>query len=643
MRATQQHAAFAFQKSPFLAAYLSLTPSARRFVEGASEPARSSESGVDPAESSTDDDEQSHTNSDDESAAATATTRQRRTGTLSESGSLSGSPSLKQRSGSISVSPATTTTSSPSKRGLGGLVRSLTRSQRTPTKKSDESSSSPATPLSASTASTQSSSPQHGGDGAPPARPTALGESLTRTRSSSMGKSTRKTAHPAGVSTLRTASRHEDERGSSGGGEDDDGSDSDSGGGHGDAAAEAADALNSPRLQSARRLVRARAAADAAAAASEQSSFVGALEATGSADSAATLRSVVLGALKSSAAARHMMLERLDTASGHKLQSQVRLFDAHDDEQLRSSERVREAFDAAIAQSTHLHAYIGTNRGSDSASSSPRSERASSPAPTTAAAAAAATTTASTATASSYFSFPGETAATRLASVERAGRLRSTSVESHSSQESSPRAHVPLDRAKLSSLGPSFSLLSHSSASAASSASPRVMSRRVSALHVAPDLETTLIAALGHLYPARHLRVVSLDDKSGRVYGWPTTVQLYVLDDEKGDEPPLLSLSGDTGAKYGSVPMVINAFRATADGVAADDSDAGRAIPFSIGTAFDAAELAVFVRAAQLHRAGSQVAKSTRSHEVIGALAVRLIDDALALRASEFGIRVIVF
>lgn len=608
IRATQ-HAAYPFQQSPFLAAYFALTPSARRHAESAE--ARS-ESG-DPSDTTAtatggggdeDDDaadEQSHTNSDDEGAGAA--TRQRRTSTISEGG---GSPSLAARSAMSQ--------SSPSKRGLGGLVRSLTRSQRTPSKRSDEAPSSPTTLAQSATNTSPSSSSDSSGP-------------LTRTRSSSMGKSTRKAVHPTGVSTLRTASRSEDDRG--GNSVDDDGSDSDSGGAHD----EATDAMNSPRLQSARRLLRARTAADEAAAASEQSSFVSSLAATGNADDAATLRSLLLNAIKRSPAARHMMLERLNAASGGKLQSQVALFDARDDEQLQSSERVREAFDAAIAQSTHFNAYIDTNaRGSDSASSSPRSDRASSPAPASA----------------TYFSFPAETAATRLASGERAGRLRSTSLESHSSQESSPRAHAPLDRAKLASLGPAFSLLSHSSASAGSSASPRLslaLSRRVSSLHIAPELDPTLVVALSHLYPARHLRAVSLDDKLGRVYGWPTSVPLYVLDDDKGDDVmTLLSLPAAARVtKRGSVPLAINAFRATADGIAADDCHAGCAVPFRVGTAVDAAELAVFVRAAQLYRSGSQVSKASQLSSVIGVLAVRLIDDALSQRATSLGLRVIVF
>jgi hypothetical protein len=617
IRATQ-HTTYPFQKSPFLAAYFALTPSARRHVESAAEarsdsgdPSDTTAAAAAGADDDDDGDEQSHTSDDDSAAAApAAATRQRRTSTISEGG---GSPSLAARS-SMSQS-------SPSKRGLGGLVRSLTRSQRSPAKKSDDAPSSPTLPSSASPSPTTPTSPSSNSD-------SGGGGQLTRTRSSSMGKSTRKAAHPAGVSTLRTTSRSEDDRGGNSV-DDDDGSDSDSGGAHD----EATDAMNSPRLQSARRLLRARTAADEAAAASEQSSFVSSLAASGNADDAATLRSLLLNAIKRSPAARHMMLERLNAASGGQLQSQVALFDAHDDEQLQSSERVREAFDAAIAQSTHFNAYIDTNnRGSDSASSSPRSDRASSPAPANA----------------SYFSFPAETAATRLASGERAGRLRSTSVESHSSQESSPRTHAPLDRAKLaSSLGPSFSLLSHSSASAASSASPRLslaLSRRVSSLHIAPELDATLVVALSHIYPARHLRAVSLDDKLGRVYGWPTTVQLHVLDDDKGDEPPLFSLPTSTrAAKRGNVPLTINAFRATADGVAADDCMAGCALPFRVGTAVDAAELALFVRAAQLYRSGSQISKASQLSNVIGVLAVRLIDDALQQRATSLGVRVIVF
>jgi hypothetical protein len=171
------------------------------------------------------------------------------------------------------------------------------------------------------------------------------------------------------------------------------------------------------------------------------------------------------------------------------------------------------------------------------------------------------------------------------------------------------------------------------------------LSRRASAAVISVDGsveqvegEPGVTSALGQLYPSRVVRRVLLDDKSGHVFGWPAGVPVLTLADDSSD-----SGNGGSGNKVGSVPLTVNAFRATADGIAADDAEAGRAIPLCVTTAMDAAELAVFVRSCQLFQQQQQQQHGPAKSKVQGVLAVRLISAPLTQHANDNGLRVIVY
>ena len=579
---------FPFKPSPFLEHYFTLTPSGRRHLDvDAAAPAAAHRLTTDSHEDGEDTPDDSESDNGGESGEERPQ-RNRTPDTL---------PAGKSRSSSVSMSSSSPAAAAKKQSGLGTLVRSLTRSQKS--KREDSGSGS-------------------GSSGGAPAAAVQSGVE-TRNRSSSVGKQTRKAVHPAGAaSTLRTTSRQDEER-SSAHDDDDDQDDSDSGGGGGGGDDES-DGQQSPRLRALRGLRRSRAAADAAASKEEQLSFVGLLSQSGSVTDAANLRSVLLQALKSSVAARHLLLQRLNAAAGGRLTTPLEPFDEQEQERLRSSNRVREALDLASAQTTQLNNYLVSSR-SQRADTTSSSSPSASPRDTPT---------------STMFSFPLAAAAAvgREKRARSGSSLRSSSIESHSPPNTSG-----LTRAM--ALGPSFSMLSNSSASATSGGA---LSRRTSIAVMSVDAAVEQVeadpgvsSALAHLYPTRVVRRVLLDDKNGHVYGWPMGVPLLTLADDAGS-------GGAASAKSGSVPLTINAFRATADGVAVDDVDAGRPLPLCLATALDAAELSVFVRTCQLfHQQQQQQQATPGSSKVQGVVAARLLNAELVQRANENGLRVIVF